>query len=165
MAGLFCNSPELQRLEKQMRQPPGYRARGHGSIEDMSEWKEMGAYSEIVDYVIDRMHLEYLKKRIGEIFDQTRMNSFSMTVTTKKDSIYYGRDRKRIRCPGYRTMQLLFFYFLRMKNCGKKHAGRCQIPESILIRFGWEVLLWNNIFCSMRQKTLITGQSISACRN
>lgn len=23
MAGLFCNSPELQRLEKQMRQPPG----------------------------------------------------------------------------------------------------------------------------------------------
>lgn len=63
MAGLFCNSPELQRLEKQMRQPPGYRARGHGSIEDMSEWKEMGAYSEIVDYVIDRMHLEYLKKK------------------------------------------------------------------------------------------------------
>ena len=41
-----------------------------------------------------------------------------MTVTTKKDSIYYGRDRERIRCPGYQTMQLLFFYFLRMKNCG-----------------------------------------------
>lgn len=165
MAGLFCNSPELQRLEKQMRQPPGYRARGHGSIEDMSEWKEMGAYSEIVDYVIDRMHLEYLKKESVRSSIRQRMNSFSMTVTTKKDSIYYGRDRKRIRCPGYRTMQLLFFYFLRMKNCGKKHAGRCQIPESILIRFGWEVLLWNNIFCSMRQKTLITGQSISACRN
>ena len=58
MAGLFCNSPELQRLEKQMRKPPRYRARGHGSIEDMSEWTEMGAYSEIVDYVIDRMHLD-----------------------------------------------------------------------------------------------------------
>lgn len=119
MAGLFCNSPELQRLEKQMRQPPGYRARGHGSIEDMSEWKEMGAYSEIVDYVIDRMHLEYLKKESVRSSIRQRMNSFSMTVTTKKDSIYYGRDRKRIRCRGYRTMQLLFFYFLRMKNCGK----------------------------------------------
>lgn len=76
MAGLFCNSPELQRLEKQMRQPPGYRARGHGSIEDMSEWKEMGAYSEIVDYVIDRMHLEYLKKESVRSSIRQRMNSF-----------------------------------------------------------------------------------------
>lgn len=84
MAGLFCNSPELQRLEKQMRQPPGYRARGHGSIEDMSEWKEMGAYSEIVDYVIDRMHLEYLKKRIGEIFDQTEDELFFYDSDHKK---------------------------------------------------------------------------------
>lgn len=84
MAGLFCNSPELQRLEKQMRQPPGYRARGHGSIEDMSEWKEMGAYSEIVDYVIDRMHLEYLKKRISEIFDQTEDELFFYDSDHKK---------------------------------------------------------------------------------
>ena len=165
MAGLFCNSLELQRLEKQMRQPPGHRARGHGSIEDMSEWKEMGAYSEIVDYVIDRMHLEYLKKESVRSSIRQRMNTFSTTATIKKDFNYYGRDRKRIHCLDYRTMQLLFFYFLRMKNCGKKHAGRCQIPEFILIKFGWKVLLWNNIFCSMRQKMLITGQSISACRN
>lgn len=165
MAGLFCNSPELQRLEKQMRQPPGYRARGHGSIEDMSEWKEMGAYSEIVDYVIDRMHLEYLKKRIGEIFDQTKDELFFYDSDHKKRFylLWSGSKENTLsRLPNYAAT---VFYFLRMKNCGKKHAGRCQIPESILIRFGWEVLLWNNIFCSMRQKTLITGQSISACRN
>lgn len=29
MSGFFCNSPRLQLLERQMRQPPGYRPRGH----------------------------------------------------------------------------------------------------------------------------------------
>ena len=125
MAGLFCNSPELQRLEKQMRQPPGYRARGHGSIEDMSEWKEMGAYSEIVDYVIDRMQLEYLKKRISEIFDQTEDEHFFYDSDHKKRFYLLWSGSKENTLSDYRTMQLLFFYFLRMKNYGKKHAGRC----------------------------------------
>lgn len=165
MAGLFCNSPELQRLEKQMRQPPGYRARGHGSIEDMSEWKEMGAYSEIVDYVIDRMHLEYLKKRIGEIFDQTKDELFFYDSDHKKRFylLWSGSKENTLsRLPNYAAT---VFLLSADEKLWEKHAGRCQIPESILIRFGWEVLLWNNIFCSMRQKTLITGQSISACRN
>lgn len=164
MAGLFCNSPELQRLEKQMRQPPGYRARGHGSIEDMSEWKEMGAYSEIVDYVIDRMHLEYLKKESVRSSIRQRMNSFSMTVTTKKILfIMVGIEREYI----VQITELCSYCFLLSadEKLWEKHAGRCQIPEFILIKFGWEVLLWNNIFCSMRQKMLIMGQSISACRN
>ena len=49
MSGFFCNSPRLQLLERQMRQPPGYRPRGHGWMFDMEEWKSRGNYSEIVD--------------------------------------------------------------------------------------------------------------------
>ena len=39
MSGFFCNSPRLQLLERQMRQPPGYRPRGQGWMFDMEEWK------------------------------------------------------------------------------------------------------------------------------
>ena len=55
MSGFFCNSPRLQLLERQMRQPPGYRPRGQGWMFDMEEWKSRGNYSEIVDCVISRM--------------------------------------------------------------------------------------------------------------
>ena len=68
MSGFFCNSPRLQLLERQMRQPPGYRPRGHGWMFDMEEWKSRGNYSEIVDCVISRMQMEHLKKRIQEVF-------------------------------------------------------------------------------------------------
>ena len=58
MSGFFCNSPRLQLLERQMRQPPGYRPRGQGWMFDMEEWKSRGNYSEIVDCVISRMQME-----------------------------------------------------------------------------------------------------------
>ena len=35
MSGFFCNSPRLQLLERQMRQPPGYRPRGQGWMFDI----------------------------------------------------------------------------------------------------------------------------------
>ena len=60
MSGFFCNSPRLQLLERQMRQPPGYRPRGQGWMFDMEEWKSRGNYSEIVDCVISRMQMEHL---------------------------------------------------------------------------------------------------------
>ena len=69
MSGFFCNSPRLQLLERQMRQPPGYRPRGQGWMFDMEEWKSRGNYSEIVDCVISRMQMEHLKKRIQEVFE------------------------------------------------------------------------------------------------
>jgi hypothetical protein len=63
MSKLFCLSPGLRVLEKQMQEPPGYRPRGYGIciIEEM-DWKSRGNYSEIVDCVISRMQLEHLKK-------------------------------------------------------------------------------------------------------
>ena len=67
MSGFFCNSPRLQLLERQMRQPPGYRPRGQGWMFDMEEWKSRGNYSEIVDCVISRMQMEHLKKRIVSV--------------------------------------------------------------------------------------------------
>ena len=56
MSKLFCLSPGLRVLERQMQQPPGYRPRGYGIciIEEM-DWKSRGNYSEIVDCVISRM--------------------------------------------------------------------------------------------------------------
>lgn len=69
MSGLFCSSPQLCVLEKQMQQPPGYRPRGEGiCIMNEAEWQSRGNYSEIVDCVISRMQMEYLKRRIDEIF-------------------------------------------------------------------------------------------------
>ena len=61
MSKLFCLSPGLRILERQMQQPPGYRPRGYGIciIEEM-DWKSRGNYSEIVDCVISRMQLEHL---------------------------------------------------------------------------------------------------------
>lgn len=71
MSKLFCLSPGLRVLERQMQQPPGYRPRGCGIciIEEM-DWKSRGNYSEIVDCVISRMQLEHLKKRVEEIFTE-----------------------------------------------------------------------------------------------
>ena len=46
MSKLFCLSPGLRVLEKQMQEPPGYRPRGYGIciIEEM-DWKSRGNYS------------------------------------------------------------------------------------------------------------------------
>ena len=71
MSKLFCLSPGLWVLERQMQEPPGYRPRGYGIyiIEEM-DWKSRGNYSEIVDCVISWMQLEHLKKRVEEIFTE-----------------------------------------------------------------------------------------------
>ena len=72
MTKLFCLSPELRGLEKQMQQPPGYRPRGYGiRIMEGLDWRDRGNYPEIVDGVICRMQLETLKKRVDEIFGKT----------------------------------------------------------------------------------------------
>ncbi len=71
MSKLFCISPGLRVLERQMQQPPGYRTRGYGiCIIEEVDWKSRGNYSEIVDCVISRMQLEHLKKRVEEIFSE-----------------------------------------------------------------------------------------------
>lgn len=72
--GIFCNSPRLQLLERQMRQPPGYRPRGQGWMFDMEEWKSRGNYSEIVDCVISRMQMEHLKKGYRRYLETQKRN-------------------------------------------------------------------------------------------
>lgn len=72
MSGLFCSSPQLCILERQMQPPPGYRPRGGGfCVMNEAEWRSRGNYSEIVDCVISRMQMEHLRKRIQEIFRET----------------------------------------------------------------------------------------------
>lgn len=63
MSKLFCLSPGLRVLERQMQEPPGYRPRGYGIciIEEM-DWKSRGNYSEIVDCVISPVKLKGIEK-------------------------------------------------------------------------------------------------------
>lgn len=86
MSKLFCISPGLRVLERQMQQPPGYRPRGYGIciIEEM-DWKSRGNYSEIVDCVISRMQLEHLKKRVEEIFSEADSEIIFRSMKHRKD--------------------------------------------------------------------------------
>lgn len=86
MTKLFCFSPELRVLEKQMQEPPGYRPRGYGiSIMEEVDWRSRGNYSEIVDCVISRMQLELLKKRVKEIFSQVDGELIFRSMKHRKD--------------------------------------------------------------------------------
>ncbi|WP_099468750.1 recombinase family protein [Konateibacter massiliensis] len=72
MGKFFCNNTPSEFWERQMQQPPNYRPRGHGvQIISEQEWRSRGSYSEIVDIVISRMQMEYLKRRLEEIFSVT----------------------------------------------------------------------------------------------
>ena len=98
MSGFFCNSPRLQLLERQMRQPPGYRPRGQGWMFDMEEWKSRGNYSEIVDCVISRMQMEHLKKRIQEVFGNAEKELIFYDSRHRNDfsSLLLGRRKKNL---------------------------------------------------------------------
>lgn len=95
MSKLFCLSPGLRVLERQMQQPPGYRPRGYGIciIEEM-DWKSRGNYSEIVDCVISRMQLEHLKKRVEEIFTEVDKELIFRSMKHRND-FYSLLMRKR----------------------------------------------------------------------
>ena len=104
MSGFFCNSPRLQLLERQMRQPPGYRPRGHGWMFDMEEWKSRGNYSEIVDCVISRMQLEHLKKRVEEIYGEADKEIIFHNMKHRNDfySLLMGKRAKILKhTPNY----------------------------------------------------------------
>ena len=83
MSGFFCNSPRLQLLERQMRQPPGYRPRGHGWMFDMEEWKSRGNYSE---------------KRIQEVFGNAEKELIFYDSRHRNDfsSLLLGRRKKNL---------------------------------------------------------------------
>ena len=94
MSKLFCVSPQLRDLEKQMQQPPGYRPKGYGiHIVGGLDWRNRGNYSEIVDCVIIRMQLENLKKRVDEIFRETGEEMIFRNIKHRKDfySLLMGR--------------------------------------------------------------------------
>lgn len=105
MSKLFCLSPGLRILERQMQEPPGYRPRGYGIciIEEM-DWKSRGNYSEIVDCVISRMQLEHLKKRVEEIFTEVDKELIFRSMKHRNDfySLLMGKRSKTLQhTPNY----------------------------------------------------------------
>ncbi len=86
MSSLFCSSPYLCELERQMQQPPGYRPRGKGiHIDDERMWKDKGSYMEIIDYVIAKIQMEHLKQRIQEIFISDEKELIFRNTKHRKD--------------------------------------------------------------------------------
>ena len=97
MSKLFCLSPALRVLERQMQQPPGYRARGYGIwIMEEVDWKSWGNYSEIVECVISRMQLGHLKKRVEEIFGEVDKELIFRSMKHRND-FYSLLMRKRAK--------------------------------------------------------------------
>ena len=164
MSGFFCNSPRLQLLERQMRQPPGYRPRGQGWMFDMEEWKSRGNYSEIVDCVISRMQMEHLKKRIQEVFGNAEKELIFYDSRHRNDfsSLLLGRRKKNL-C-GLPNYAAAVFLLSADENLWEK-VSKQVLDTGILTASGLAALRWNNISCSMRQGMCIWGQSISGCRS
>lgn len=95
MSGLFCSSPQLCMLERQMQQPPGYRPRGQGiCIMNAEEWKSRGNYTELVDCVISSMQMEHLKKRISEIFEKEDKEIIFGSMKHRKDFYFLLTGRR-----------------------------------------------------------------------
>ena len=111
MSKLFCLSPGLRILERQMQQPPGYRSRGYGIciIEEM-DWKSRGNYSEIVDCVISRMQLEHLKKRVEEIFTEVDKELIFRRMKHRNDFIPCLWERGQKHYSTHQTMLPLYFF-------------------------------------------------------
>jgi len=128
MSKLFCLSPGLRVLERQMQQPPGYRPRGCGIciIEEM-DWKSRGNYSEIVDCVISRMQLEHLKKRVEEIFTEADRELIFRNKKHRNDfySLLMGKRAKALQ---HTIMLPPYFFCLRMRNSGTESVKMCWIP-------------------------------------
>ncbi len=105
MSGLFCTSPKLCVLEKQMQEPPGYRPRGYGiCIMEKVDWRGRGNYSEIVDCVISRMQLKHLKNRVEEIFLEVDSEIIFRSMKHRKDfySLLMGKRAKTLQhTPNY----------------------------------------------------------------
>ena len=104
MSKLFCVSPGLRVLERQMQQPQGYRPRGYGICVMDVDWRSRGNYSEIVDCVISRMQMEHLKKRVDEIFCEVDKELIFRNPKHRNDfySLLMGKRTKTLQyAPGY----------------------------------------------------------------
>lgn len=105
MGKLFCTSPQLCVLERQMQQPPGYRPRGFGIyIMDGVDWQSRESYAEIVDCVISRMQMVHLKKRVDEIFGAAGSEMMFGDMRHRKEfySLLRGRRAGTLHdSPGY----------------------------------------------------------------
>lgn len=73
MQNFFTENSSYYFFEQQMRQPPGYRQRGHGiHIFNQPEWQEQRSCEEIISAVISRMQMECLESRLNQSFPPGR---------------------------------------------------------------------------------------------
>ena len=92
MSKLFCFSPGLRVLERQMQQPPGYRPRGYGicimavfKIElgksDLTTWKQVFNFALLnVFYGIDALYSR-IESRDKHLFDAGMISEQAMART------------------------------------------------------------------------------------
>lgn len=87
----FCEAVQDYSFEQQMKQPPGYRPRGHGVFlaMDLDEMRKDG-YSGLMGLLVSKMQMEHLRKRIDKIFS-----------SGEKELMFFNEQHRR------------FFYSLR----------------------------------------------------
>lgn len=129
MTNFLSNNQNLYALEKQMKQPPGYRPRGHGFYISMIDWKSRGNYAEIVDCVISRMQLEELSERVAEIYS-----------VADKEKIFRDEGHRRI-----------FWTLLMLKR--NNFFFECPNYSAAVFLLTAEEKLWNTV----RENVLDTG--------
>lgn len=154
MTNFLSNNPNLYALERQMKQPPGYRPRGHGLYLPGIDLKGRGNYVEIVDCVVSRMQLEQLNERIAEIYladdnvklfrdDRHRRIFGTMLMTKYKGTLF--------ECPKYSAAVFLLTADEKLWNVVRENVmdtgiyfdrvklGRVTLEEYILFHAAKDV--------------------------
>lgn len=152
MSKLFCLSPGLRVLERQMQQPPGYRPRGYGIciIEEM-DWKSRGNYSEIVDCVISRMQLEHLKKRVEEIFSEADSEIIFRSMKHRKDfySLLMGKRAKTLQhTPKYAAAVFLLSADEELWDSRAFSGADADTSDNNVTKNKWKRTAYGQSFCT-----------------
>ncbi len=163
MSKLFCSSPQLCVLERQMQQPPGYGSKGRRYLDhaNEAEWRNRGTTLEIVDCVVkgQMMQMEHLKRRIEEIFCEAGQKLiFSSPAHKEKYLLLMRGKRADIFCshPNYAAAVFLLSAEDGLWERAKQHVTDTGIYFD-RIRLGVESH-WNSIFCFMRQRMSTMAQ-------
>jgi len=156
MSKLFCVSPGLRVLERQMQQPPGYRPRGYGICVMDVDWRSRGNYSERVDEIFCEVDKELIFRNPKHRNDFYSLLMGKRTKTLQyapgyaaavfllsADEILWEKVRKnvldtgiyfdRVRLGGVTLEQYILFHAAKDVYSGTKHIRLSELTDRELI--------------------------------
>lgn len=122
-------------FEQQMKQPPGYRPRGHGVFltMNMEEMRKNG-YAELMGLVISKMQMEHLRKRIDCIFS-----------SGEKELMFFNEQHRRC------------FYTLRTGSYGSYMQNAPRFAAAIFL-LSADAVLWEKVKGMIYHNTICFDQ-------